>query len=151
MGKHHRSVSHRSLRRPGKVLAATAVVAAICLPATLAEAHSQSICSTGQICLGRDSYTDETSGTLMYGFGLSNYTYVNLVNFNYSSGSLNMANKSWRVRNRSSAQTACSYNDVNYGSLNYTEPYSSTRKWNSALPDDATESFMAIPSGDACP
>ena len=133
------------------ILAAVIAIAALGISAETASAHTQSSCPTGSGCLGRAGYTVETSGNLMYGFTLSDYTYVNLPNFAYETG-LNMNDKSWRIRNRlASNRKMCVYTNIDYSSILYVEIYSSTIKWNAALPDDQASSVMFVASNANCP
>ena len=140
----------KSLDRRAILLTVAVLVAAMTWPAAEPASASSGSCLTTQVCLARATYTNETSGTAMYGFPelFSSWYDFYFGSYVYPTGT-DLYHSSWRIRNRmGDGRKACTYNNINLNNLNFVEYYSTTLAWDYQLPDDLTASFrMQDPNG----
>lgn len=146
----------KSMRIKSKIARLTVAVTLAAPVAVIGGASSPPVaqaatsCPTNHACLGRASYTVETTGTAMYGFSTSGTGYQNLNNFTYGDTTI-VNNRSWRIRNRlANNRKICVYNGFNLLNISHVEIYSSTIAWNDALPDDNASSWYLQASNANC-
>jgi hypothetical protein len=109
-------------------------------------------CPVGSACLGRASYTVETSGPWMMAssYIATSPNYENLTGRSCDDGT-NVNNKSWRIRNwLPSSRKICVFDNNDLQSSLYVELYSTSIAWNSSLPDDLASSWYTQPLTGNC-
>lgn len=128
-------------------LGRTSLVVGLVIAATtfgIAEIAEAGTCPTGSACLGRASYTTETSGSfMMYSSYIAgnDTNYENLNSRSYDDSST-VNNRSWRIRNRlASSRKICVYDGFDLNNSLYVEVYSTTVYWDAGLPDDQASSW----------